>query len=121
MNYITRDITTVESPAIIMHGVNCQRVMQSGVAKSLFMKWPQVREDYMRFSKKEIFLGKIAPIEIENNIFVINCLTQEQYGYDNKTYASISAIKICLEAVINFSLEKNIIHIYSPRIGCCHV
>ena len=43
MKYIVQDITTVEPPGIIAHGVNCQNIMGSGVAKALFQKWPLVR------------------------------------------------------------------------------
>jgi O-acetyl-ADP-ribose deacetylase (regulator of RNase III) len=50
MRYVLQDITTVTAPAIIMHGVNCQRTMQSGIAKALYTKWPEVKEEYMRFA-----------------------------------------------------------------------
>lgn len=68
MNYLNKDITTVEAPALILHGVNCQRAMRSGVAKALYSKWPQVREEYMKFSKEEMYFGKIAPVKVDNCI-----------------------------------------------------
>ena len=118
MNYVTKDITTIESPAIIMHGVNCQQVMKSGVAKAISTKWPVVLEKYTQFSEIEMFLGKVDAIEVDEALFVMNCWTQEDFGYDNAAYASILAISLCLESVINFAIENDIKNIYSPKIGC---
>jgi len=118
MNYIKKDITTVVGPAVILHGVNCKRAMGSGVAKALFNKWPNIREEYMRFAKEEMILGKIAPVKVGDSLHVINCWTQENYGYDNKSYANPAAIKDCLAASAKFSNQIQIKNIYMPRIGC---
>lgn len=118
MNYLIKDITTVESPAIIIHGVNCQHIMRSGVAQAIYLKWPKVIRRYMYFARQEMFLGKVDPVEIDEQFFVLNCWTQENYGYDDAIYASASAIETCLETAMNFAIEKNIKNIYSPRIGC---
>src|SRR3990167_8734705 len=101
-----------------MHGVNCQRVMKSGVARAIYLKWPKVISGYMYFSREEMFLGKIDPVEIDRKLFVLNCWTQESCGYDDGIYASASAIELCLEFAINFAIKKNIKNIYSPKIGC---
>jgi|GEM_PF-695820 len=118
MDYIYKDITTVEAPAIILHGVNCQREMGSGVAQALYSKWPLVKEEYMKFSKEEMQLGKIASFKVDNNLYAINCWTQEQYGYDNTIYASVEAIKTCLEHAVQICTNLGIYNIFSPRIGC---
>lgn len=118
MNYIKKDITTVIGPAVILHGVNCKRTMRSGVAKALFDRWPNVREEYLKFSEEEMALGKIAPVKIENSLYVINCWTQEDYGYDAKSYANPLAIKDCLAALAKFCKQMQIKNIYMPRVGC---
>ena len=118
MNHLIKDITTIESPAIIMHGVNCQQVMRNGVAKAIYTKWPSVIEKYKQFSEMEVFLGKVDVIEVEEELFVMNCWTQEDYGYDKAAYASTVAIALCLESVINFAIENGINNIYSPKVGC---
>ena len=118
MNYLNKDITTVEAPALILHGVNCQRAMGSGVAKALYSKWPQVKEGYMKFSKEEMRLGKTASVNVGENLFVINCWTQEKYGYDNTVYASAEAIKGCLQQVMVLCKETQIAKVFAPRIGC---
>jgi O-acetyl-ADP-ribose deacetylase (regulator of RNase III) len=118
MKILSKNLAAVEAPAIVMHGVNCQQTMQSGVAKALFTKWPQVREDYMSILKNEMVLGKISPINVDEKLFVINCWTQQNYGYDNKSYADVSAIKTCVLEVIKFSNKIKINNIYSSLIGC---
>lgn len=118
MNYLNKDIGTVEAPALILHGVNCQRAMGSGVAKALYSKWPQVREEYMRFSKEEMHLGKIASVKVDDNLFVVNCWTQEKYGYDNSVYANAEAIEGCLQQEVSLCKETQIAKIFAPRIGC---
>ena len=39
------DITTI-TKGVIMHQVNCQNVMGAGVAKALYTKYPQVKEQF---------------------------------------------------------------------------
>lgn len=112
------DIASVDAPAVIIHGVNCQRTMKSGVAKALFTKWPQVKEAYMEVPKEDHILGRVGSIKIKENLFIINCWTQREYGYDGKGYASVKAIDACLWYASNFAIRSNIKNIYSPRIGC---
>jgi O-acetyl-ADP-ribose deacetylase (regulator of RNase III) len=118
MDFLKKDITTVEAPAVIIHGVNCQRAMGSGIAKVLFTKWPEIRESYMTFSKEEMILGKIDPVPVDENLYVINCWTQKYYGYDKRVYADTQAVKVCLQEVAQFCTEVNIFELYSPKIGC---
>ena len=118
MNYIKKDITTIVGPAVILHGVNCKRTMRSGVAKALFTRWPNVREEYMNFAEEEMTFGKVAPVKVGDSLYVINCWTQEDYGYDNKSYANPAAIKDCLAASAKFCNQIQIKNIYMPRIGC---
>lgn len=115
---ITKDITTVTAPAVIIHGVNCQREMHSGVAKSLSSKWPQVKEKYLALSKNDMKIGTILPVCLSENLYVLNCFTQLNYGYDNATYASVEAIRDCLIAAAKFCLAVKINALYAPRIGC---
>ncbi len=113
-----KDITTVSSPAHICHGVNCQRVMGSGVAKALFTKWPQVRFDYMERSKESMYLGGTQIVEVEQDLYVINCFTQEFFGNDGKKYADIHAIESCLYYAVLFAKDRKYKDLYIPAIGC---
>lgn len=116
MKFITRDITTIEAPAIIIHGVNCQGAMGSGIARAIYEKWPRVREDYINYGSME--LGTIQPVAVGKELWVVNCFTQEYYGADKKKYADIGAIVDCLQSVSLLAQSLPIWDIYSPRIGC---
>lgn len=47
VTYIVMDITTA-TRGIVVHGVNCQGVMGSGVALAIRTKWPQIFESYKK-------------------------------------------------------------------------
>lgn len=116
MQYIIKNITTVESPAIIIHGVNCQKVMGSGVALAIANKWPIVRELYISYGS--MTLGDIQCIFTENGIMVINCFTQDNFGVTHdKKYALPSAIKMCLENIAKMGIITRLTPLYSPKIG----
>lgn len=116
MKFITKDITTIEGPAIIIHGVNCQGAMGSGIARSIYEKWPRVRGDYIHYGSME--LGNIQPVAVGGKLWVVNCFTQFYYGGDKKKYADPSAILGCLGRLSLFAQSLSIYDIYSPRIGC---
>lgn len=116
MKYIVKDITTVESPAIIIHGVNCLRTMGSGVAKALYEKWPRVKSDYIEFGTMR--LGMIHPVPVGQDLWVVNCYTQHKFGTDGDKYANASSLDECLTLAAYFAEMMGIDDIYSPRIGC---
>ena len=77
------DITTVDF-GVIVHQVNCQGVMGSGVAKAIRDKWPQVFTSY--YSKYQKFciegkslLGEIDVCPINEHLFVVNLFGQEDF------------------------------------------
>lgn len=112
-----RDITTVESPGVIAHGVNCRNAMGSGVAKALYTKWPKVKSEYHKV--EDMFLGHVHFVEVENLLFVANCFTQEDYGKNGERYADPLAIMQALENVCRFVLSAaflpKVVHL--PQIG----
>lgn len=118
LHIINKDITTIEAPAIIMHGVNCQARMGSGVAKALYEKYPRVKEEYLKIPKEYMELGFTQLVEVKDKLFVANCFTQYFYGYDGRLYANTDAIKTCLDKVVGLCSIHNIKTIYSPKIGC---
>jgi O-acetyl-ADP-ribose deacetylase (regulator of RNase III) len=118
LSFKETDITTVKGPVIILHGVNCQRVMGSGVAKALYLKWPEVRQQYMSIPKEEMHLGKTQNVIVDRDIWVVNGWTQENYGYDKKVYADSRAIDLCLKKTVTLADDLGITNIYLPKIGC---
>ena len=117
MRYEKRDITSVQAPGLIAHGVNCQNAMGSGVARALFTQWPKVKRKYHKYGNME--LGSVQVIEVETDLWVSNCFTQEFYGRDGKKYASPEAIEEALEQVISFIESRSLTPvIHMPPIGC---
>ena len=51
IEYIKGDIRDTDCK-VIAHGVNCQGVMGSGVAKALYEKWPEVKKSYLKYCNK---------------------------------------------------------------------
>ena len=124
IRYIKGDITKTDCD-IICHQVNCQGAMNSGVAKAIREKWPEVYEQYedlcVRFAWFKDLLGKMQAIEIDsvNKRYVVNLYAQLYYGYDGTRYTdyeafynSISHLAIELAA----APDKTIAFPY--KIGC---
>ena len=117
MRYEQRDITTVTAPGLIAHGVNCQNVMGSGVARALYMQWHKVKAEYHKWGS--MTLGDTQFVEVEPGLVVANCFTQDRYGKDGRRYASLDAIRESLEDAAIYAIDElavNEVHI--PRIGC---
>lgn len=128
IHYVNDDIINAKQ-MIICHGVNCQGVMGSGVAKALRTKWPEIfksyRETYESYKdtfqedSSTILLGKINPVKVTDKI-ILNCFTQEFYGrVEGKRYASYDAIYSCLEYIKGYVEYKDLPKdIAMPPIGC---
>ena len=117
MMVMNKDITTITGQAVIMHGVNCQGRMRSGVAKALYTKWPEIRNFYLSYDVEDMTLGKISPVLVEPELYVVNCWTQNKFGYDGAVYASADAIRQSLQSVLEFCRKHNIAGLYAPKIG----
>lgn len=82
----------------ICHQVNCMGKMNSGIAKSIREKWPEVYDFYYKICKNHasnLLLGRIYGIYTGKNT-VINMFSQLKYGYDGKKYTSYDAFWDCL-------------------------
>jgi O-acetyl-ADP-ribose deacetylase (regulator of RNase III) len=81
MKVINENITTV-TRGLIVHGVNCMGEMNSGVALALKEKWPEVYDLYIKMPTGKDMLGTTHVIRLGAGLYVANCYTQFQYGYD---------------------------------------
>lgn len=124
INYVQKDITTV-TKGIIVHGVNCQNAMGSGIAKALYTKWPEVKKQYHKVtevllinSSPQELLGNSHAFVIEPGLYIMNGWTQLYYGKDpGVKYASTKAINSVIEYAIAFADGMNL-PLYMPKIGC---
>ena len=106
---------------VILHQVNCQGVMGSGVAKQVREKFPRVFERYksvcnLHADDREFLLGLCQYIQVDEDKFIGNLFSQKDYGYDGKQYTDYDALEQCLEHV-NAQFEDKLIAI-PYRMGC---
>lgn len=105
----------------IVHQVNCQGKMNSGVALEVKTRYPHVFEEYKKVCHSDM-LGKvqIVPTNIQylrcdsgskavphTEQFICNFFSQDKYGYDGKTYTSLDALQKCLNSLKCKIHEKN--------------
>lgn len=116
--YIKGDLLEAEAD-YIAHGVNCQGVMGSGVAKVIKTEFPEVYSKYKTYTKcfaSQVLIGDCLLVDAPTSKFkgIINLFTQEFYGKDGKRYVSYKAI-IDSFTKLNIQCNENIVAI--PKIG----
>ena len=115
MIYIKDDITNV-TIGIIAHGVNRRVTMGSGVAKALYEKWQIVKTQYMTMKSPVPTLGSIDIVNINDDLMVINCYTQEFYGYQG-VYANIDSVVESMERCCLIAINNGLDCVNIPKIG----
>ena len=108
---------------VILHQVNCQGVMGSGIARQVKEKFPVVFHAYKAFcdikDDKSELLGTAQFIRVNEGGYagyVVNLFAQEKFGYDGKCYTDYDALKECLEDVSNYFHNQTIAIPY--LMGC---
>jgi len=118
IDYITKDITTVEEgDGIIYHGCNCVGGFGSGVAGAIRNKWPQVYEAFKDNGVGEDLLGTMDMLLYANQPVIVNAYTQRTCGYDGKRYADPEAIESTLMPTAEYA-DAAECDIYMPKVGC---
>lgn len=108
----------------ICHQVNCQGVMNSGIAKQIRERWPEVYWSYEDAYKNHLkynepLLGRIDEAMITcSTQSVINMFAQRDYGYDGMRYTSYDAFIDCLNE-IKMVVPKGYTIGFPKNIGCC--
>ena len=112
---------------IIAHGVNCQGVMGSGVAKDLREKYPKIfnsykeRCNFVDRKQSASLLGMVDYVMVSKDptIYIANCFTQNFYGRNpGRKFADPEAITSCLENILYTNGHGYNYPIYIPKIGC---
>lgn len=84
---------------VILHQVNCQGAMASGIAGAIREKYPQVYEDYMAAHERgELKLGNIIKSEI-GELTIYSLCGQDTYGRTGK-HTDEGALAFCLGSVL---------------------
>lgn len=110
----------------ILHQVNCQGVMGSGVAKQVRDKYPKVYEEYNRWCNtmpREHLLGlaQFVPTkQLYNTPFrgIVNIYGQYSYGYDGVCYTDYNALRSALTTFRDHLLSHCTIAI-PYLMSCC--
>ena len=84
---------------IIAHQVNCQKRMNSGVAKAIREKYPIVFERYEETKPKLGMVDFICEGEKTGEHYIANMYAQDRYGYDGKQYTDYAAFRECCQTI----------------------
>ena len=123
INYVKGDLLTVMS-GIIVQGVNCQGVQNSGVAKVIRAKYPGVFDQYVKDIENGYSLGDVSYFLARNGklntdrLLIASAFTQEFYGRENgKVYVSYVDVYDALDAIFRFASVEDIKTVSMPLIG----
>lgn len=118
MKYVKGDLLSA-TKGLIVHGVNCQGVMGSGVALAIKNKYPKVYTDYLAFvemyGKGKELLGTLQFTPVGVGLTVVNAFTQNNYGREPKRYVSYEAIDQVFAILGENTPIETPIHM--PKIG----
>lgn len=101
---------------LIIHCCNDIGKMGSGVAKALFMKWAEVRRQYIQWhrSNQGFKLGKVQFVKVEKDIVVCNMIGQHKIKSMSKIPPiRYGAIAKCLEGIM-VAAKKNNASVHCP-------
>ena len=130
-NYLLGDIVNIQKKYkidYIVHQVNCQGKMGSGVAKRIKDEYPIVYKNYMAKclsaeNPENVYTTiKLVPLydnytEGGWNPQCCNFFSQFDYGYDGKRYTSYDAFWICLNR-LKQCVPKGSSIAFPANIGC---
>ena len=86
---------------VIAHQVNCQKKMNSGVAKAIREEFTIVFDRYCQTNPQ---LGLVDFIHItdknKGKHYIANMYSQDMYGYDGKQYTNYDAFRQCCKHIV---------------------
>lgn len=118
MNIVLGDLLKAKEN-IIVHQVNCQGVMGSGLALSIRKKYPNVYEEYRNYCVRNVsdkLLGRCLLVRIKPNKYVCNLFGQFSYGR-TATHTNYSAFRKALKLLAKLANEKDYSVAFPFKIG----
>jgi O-acetyl-ADP-ribose deacetylase (regulator of RNase III) len=120
IEYVKGDLFTTKDK-IILHGVNCQGVMGSGVAKIVKERYPKAFKDYYYLftmnPEGDELLGSVNKVEIDEDRIILNGFTQEFYGRAGVRWCDYDAIASVIEETVKICIEHECESFAMPMIG----
>lgn len=105
----------------IVHGCNARGVMGGGFALAVKNKYPDAFQSYRKeFLENGLKLGANNIHIQNNNLAIVNAITQKDFGSDGKRYVSYDAIQSCFNDLNEkiSAIESIPQEIHIPLIGC---
>ena len=112
---------------LILHCVNDKGVWGAGFVLALSKKWPEPEAEYRKWhSANDLFsgppfeLGFIQPVQVANNIAVINMIAQHETGSNKHGFPPVRyyALDECLKQVTDLA-KKHGCSVHLPYLMCC--
>lgn len=102
---------------VIVHGVNAQGVMGSGVAKAIRAKYPGAYSKYLEDLRiGDWSIGDISWFNVNQDFWIASAITQEYYGRDPLIrYVNYVAVAQCFAQVCDFAADDLVVSF--PKIG----
>ena len=99
--------------AYMLHVVNCQGVMGSGIAKQVKERVPSAYEIYMKaYTSGDLFLGNVT-----SDDGVVNLASQDSYG-SSKRHLNYGALAKCLDKLESHIVSHTHKIIVPYNMGC---
>ena len=116
----------LDAPEIILiHQVNCQGAMGSGVAKAIRNKYPTVFNVYKEYCEQykvnnetASLLGTVCLYFANDSHIVANLFGEDRYGKDGKKYTDYEALKSGFIKIRDYAKENNLDLAMPYKIGC---
>lgn len=106
---------------IIVHGCNCVGVMNSGVARAIRDRWPEVASaDQLTPMNDPRKLGHFSSCLTRGGVTVVNLYTQVDYGGRDKRRACYRAIRLGLVRFVSV-LKRHPLAWPRVKIGTCYI
>lgn len=105
--------------------------MNSGLALQVKQQFPEVFAEYQKWrpvipqmsggaltgkTRGTIPLGSISKVEVSEGKWIVNAITQFNYGYDGKRYVSYDAVDIAFRNVARMCFEVYQTRGYMPTV-----
>lgn len=120
---INQDMFKVDAD-VLVHQVNCQGVMGSGVAYQVKQLYPEAFKRYnnlcsnARDYERHKLLGEAQVVSVEEK-YIVNLFAQEKYGYDGAVYTDYDALRASI-IDMKRKLPNSTLKIAIPyHMGCC--
>ena len=125
IQYIDGDVRSPvgDGNKIICHCCNDIGKMGAGVALAIAQKWPQVKQDYIKWHGTKSFkLGAVQFVSVEDNLRVCNIIGQHDIGKsgtDGKPPVRYSALSKALVRVWDVASLHPISSVHCPYLMGC--